>query len=310
MRRLALSCILALAVGCGGSSAVSSGGGTRGTSGGSGSSSGSGSTGAGSSTGTTTAGASSGTTGTSGAGSGSGGSSGSTICDTQRCVVYASADHDLYQVDPTTLNETHLCSFGGALTSTDVVTDIAVTAEGTLYAITKTRLFTVDPQTCVATLKTSLSTAGTSWVGLTFTANGLLLGADSVGNVVTIDPASGAVTPAGSFGGTLICSGDIVAIQNGTIYATAKDTSCSSGCNDKLVTLDPNNGYHATAIGDVGTYHAVYGLGYWGGKLYGFQHGGATLQIDPASGATSEINFSSGVAFSGGATTPLAPVFQ
>jgi hypothetical protein len=125
--------------------------------------------------------------------------------------------------------------------------------------------------------------------------------------VVSINPSSGAVSSAGSFG-SLACSGDLVAINdaNGTIYATATDPSCSS-CNDKLVTLDPNS-YAATVIGDVG-YTKVFGLGFWGGKLYGFTHAGLTLQINPQTGAATQIDTSS-YSFSGGATTPLAPIFQ
>lgn len=292
---------------CGGGASVSSGGAMAGTSGGSGRSSAS-SASSGSSGGSS--GGSTGTSGTSGASSaGTSGTSSSSICDTQSCVVYASADHDLYQVDPQTLTESHLCAFGGALTSTDVVTDIAVENQGTVYAITEKALYTVNPQTCAATEVATLSQSGTRWVGLTFTASGQLLAADGSGNVVTINPGSGAITPAGSFGG-LVCSGDLVAINDaaGTIYATASDPSCST-CNDKLVTLNPST-HAATVIGDVG-HRSVFGLGYWGGKLYGFSHGGLTLQINPATGASTVINTSNPtVAFSGGATTPLAPVFQ
>jgi len=224
-------------------------------------------------------------------------------------VVYASADHDLYQVDPSTLAQTHLCSFNGALTNStaDVVTDIAVQNAGTLYAITETRLLTVDPHTCAATQVASLSQAGTRWVGLTFTAGGQLLAADGSGNVVTIDPTTGAVTSAGSFGTNLVCSGDIVAINdsNGTIYATASNAQGTG--NDQLVTLDPTT-HAATVIGSVG-FSKVYGLGYWGGTLYGFTHTGLTLQINPSTGQGTQIGSTSpSVSFSGGATTPLAPV--
>lgn len=292
-----------VAVGCGGSEITT---GRPPGSGATGAGSSSGSTSAG---GTTTTGSSTGAATTTSGGTGGTSTSGGSICSTQRCVVYASSDHDLYQVDPTTAAETHLCSFNGALASTDVVTDIAVERQGTLYAITTTALFTVDPATCTATRLASLSSAGTRWVGLSFTAGGVLLAANGTGDVVSIDPASGQLTPAGSFGGTLACSGDLVAINDtaGTIYASAVDTTCTT-CNDQLVTLDPRT-YQAHVVGDLG-HRSVYGLGYWAGKLYGFTHAGYTLEIDPKTGASTVIQSpgASVVKFSGGATTPLAPV--
>jgi hypothetical protein len=299
MGRAVWAAALVVALGACGGGELSSHGSSGSASGGSGSGSGSGS-------GTGTGG----TTATNGPTGGSGGTSGGNLCDSQRCVVYASADHDLYQIDPQTLEQEHLCAFGGDLSgsSADVVTDLAVSAQGTVYAITLTKLYTVDPASCAATRVATLSQAGTRWVGLTFTASGELLGADGSGAVAQIDPASGQVTAAGSFRNGLACSGDLVAINDaqGSIYATATD---GSGGNDLLVKLDPGS-HVASVVGDVG-YRSVFGLGFWAGKLYAFTHAGATLEIDPATGAATSIGTTSpAVSFSGGATTPLAPVFQ
>jgi hypothetical protein len=236
------------------------------------------------------------------------------VCTNAGCAVYASTDHALYQVNPTTLAETQLCTFGGQLTQTsaDNVTDIAITSTGTLYAITETALFTVslpNGSTCAATKVASLSTSSTKFVCLAFTTGDTLLASDEKGNVYTIVATNGTVTQVGTFGGTLSCSGDMVAINdaNQTIYASAFDSSCSgSHCTDKLVTLAAPS-YTATVVGDLG-YSQVYGLGYWAGTLYGFTYAGQTLQIDPTSGASTLINTVAGTAFSGGATTPLAPV--
>jgi hypothetical protein len=251
-----------------------------------------------------------GTTGTTSTSS----TTGSSICTTQRCVVYASDDHTLYQVDPTNPGSLQqLCAFGGALNSTsaDTVTDIAVTPDGVLYAITETHLYTVDPQTCSATQQATLSTSNQRYVGLAFTAGGVLVAADETGDVETIDTSTGQVSQAGTFGGTLACSGDIVAIDDTsqTIFATAVDTSCtSSSCTDKLVTLDPST-FQATVVGDIG-YKQVYGLGYWAGQLYGFSRAGQTLQIDPTSGQATVLQTNSTLKFSGAGMTPLAPTLN
>lgn len=233
----------------------------------------------------------------------------SNLCTTQRCVVYASSDTDLYQVDPATLQLSHLCAFNGAVPTGTPVTDIAVAADGTVYGVTETAIYKIDPVTCATTQLAPLSTSTQKWVCLAFTAGGTLVAADTSGDVVTIDPASGAVSPAGSFNG-YGCSGDIVAIDdaNQTIYATATDPTCTTtSCDDLLVTLDPNNGYAATVVGHLG-YRGYFGLGYWAGKLYAFTHGGLELSIDPATAAHTVIAATNPVVkFSGGATTPLAP---
>ena len=247
-------------------------------------------------------------------------SSGSTgvagICSSQRCVVYAQTDHELYQVDPTDAgNLQDLCAFGGALgsTSADAVNDIAVRADGQLYAITKTDLYTVDPSTCAATHVQSVAPpGGNSFNCLGFLSDGTLLGATSQGDVTKIDPTTGAPTQVGSFGGGLKCSGDIVAVSNGVadlIFASAKPISGSSS-SDKLVSLDPNNGYQATVIGDIGS-PSVFGLGFWGGKLYGFTSSGDTLEIDPGTGHGNVLHQTSPtLKFYGAGTTPRAPIIS
>jgi hypothetical protein len=229
-------------------------------------------------------------------------------------VVYASSNTDLYQVDPVTLAQTHLCTFtidGGAPSS--VITDIAVKGEGGLFGVTEESLYSIDPRSCDLTPLVALSsgTGKTQWVGLAFTADDQLIAADEKGDVVNIDTSSGAVTTVGHFGSTYGCSGDLVAIDdaNQTIYASATDSSCTldTKCTDVLVTLDPGNGYAAHPIGNIG-YREVFGLGYWGGILYGFTHAGQTIQIDPDGGSSILIDSTQpAVLFSGGATTPLAP---
>jgi hypothetical protein len=229
-------------------------------------------------------------------------------------VVYAETAHSLYQVDPTNpTSTTKICDFGGALagtTSAKAVNDIAVDLTGQLFAITKTDLYSINGSTCSATHLAALGASGTTngFNGLSFDAQGHLLAANDIGDVKLIDVATGSVQTAGSFGGHFTCSGDIVTLSTGVVYATAKDTSCTgSSCNDKLVSLNPGFGYQATLIGDIG-YAGVFGLGYWDGTLYGFTRNGQSIQIDPVTGAGTLLGTQSTLTFFGAGTTPLAPV--
>jgi hypothetical protein len=261
--------------------------------------------------GTTGTGTTGGTTGTDTTSAGStGGTTGDALCSTQRCVVYAETDHELYEIDPAHPDSTtKLCTFGGALTSStaDSVNDIAVQRDGALYGITRTDLYRIDPATCAATHVVQMASSGFNC--LAFDGQGHLIAATQTGDVSLIDVGTGAVTAAGRFGGTLGCSGDLVTLSNGLVYATAKDSSCTSNCTDLLVTLDPSNGYQATTVGDIGS-AGVFGLGFWGGVLYGFTKNGESIQIDPASGAGTTLGVQATLKFYGAGTTPLAPILR
>jgi hypothetical protein len=243
----------------------------------------------------TTGGTTSGTGTTTG-----GGTTGSAVCGTQRCVVYAHTASDLYIIDPTSLVETHLCSFSGL--NGDAY-DLAVRADGTVFAVTATDLYSVDATTCAAT---HLATLGSSsnFNGMTFTLNGHLLAADSAGgNVDEIDTSTGAVSQVGNYGGGLYSSGDLVALSNGKIYATVTDFS---GNGDELASVDPTNGYQATVIGNTG-FSSIYGLAFWAGTLYGFDSYGDIITIDPSTGVGTLVR-NDNVSWYGAGTTPVAPL--
>ena len=223
------------------------------------------------------------------------------ICTTQSCVVYAETATDLYQVDPVALTQTHLCAFSGV---GGAVNDIAVDASGVLYALTATTLYRVDPRTCASTQVASIAGA-VNFNGLSFLADGRLVAVDDTGAVDQIDPATGAVSSVGSYGGNLGSSGDLVAISSGEIYATARDRS-GAITDDVLVKLDPARGFAATAVGTITGFRQIYGLGYWAGVLYGFDSSGQVTKIDPATGRAS-LAINNALVWYGAGTTPLAP---
>jgi hypothetical protein len=244
---------------------------------------------------------------------GSGGTTGAfdagSICQTQNCAVYAETPRTLYQVDPNPPNAmTELCDFHGDIHPDAGVNDIAVKRDGTLYGVTKTDLYEIDPHTCVGTHVVHLPQGdGGGFNCLTFSDQDTLIAADQRGQVLTVDINTGLATDAGRFGGGMGCSGDIVALQDGTFYATAK--FLNDGGGDYLVTLDPSRGYAATRVTSTTLgFHSIFGLGYWAGTLYGFDNSGNVLAIDPVLGHASLLRNEPNTVFYGAGTTPLAPV--
>ncbi len=95
-------------------------------------------------------------------------------------------------------------------------------------------------------------------------------------------------------------SGDIVSFEVGPgkyeTYATVRcETYSEPGCEaDWLAEIDPTDGY-ARLIGkivdrDTGEgYQEIYGLGFWGDRLYGFTEGGQYIHIDLETGQASLV---------------------
>src|SRR5512135_928199 len=109
-------------------------------------------------------------------GSGSGSGSGSFL-------VYAHSDTTLYTIDLATQSLVTIGSFA----TTDVITDLAVAPNGTIYVNGEQSLFTADPNDGHVTRVGSLSTCGTRGVALTTTSDGRLWIGDYLGAICEID---------------------------------------------------------------------------------------------------------------------------
>jgi hypothetical protein len=257
--------------------------------------------------GTTGTNATNGTTGVNGT-SGTTSTSGVVCGGATDCVVYAHTGGDLYQVDPTSLQVSHLCSFSGL--NGDAY-DLAVRSDGTLFVVTggsPAAIYKVNPTTCASGHVVDLP-SGLNFNSLTFTTNGELLSASATGEVDSLDLTTGAVTQVGSYGTGLGSSGDLVVVYDPNtaqdlIYATV--VGITNG--DMLIRVDPNNNFTGTIIGNIG-YSEIYGLGYWAGTLYGFDSSGDVLQIDPNTAAATLLT-NDGNDWYGAGTTPHAPVFR
>lgn len=201
------------------------------------------------------------------------------------------------------------------------INDMAVTPDGELYAVSKTTLYRIDPQTAhaskVAEVKEGADKNPPPNVALTFERSGQLLASDKDGALRRIHytgSKKGQVELIGSYGSGLKSSGDLVAIKDGTLYGASDEGSGASKENNLLIRVDPKTG-QARVVGAIG-HGYVWGLAYWAGVIYGFTAEptnpgtGKLLRIDPDTGkGTLLVEYPYyPYQFWGAAVTPMAPI--
>ncbi len=180
------------------------------------------------------------------------------------------------------------------------LTDIAASSSGAVYGVSFDQLYSIDPETSRATLIAGLPSSDTN--ALDVGPGGQLIAADRSGVVWTIDPQTGNGSEVARFPAGLVSSGDLVVLDDGTVYATA-----AGGPGEVLVVLDLNRG---TALQAFGLPDAVYGLLVRGGKLIGLTNTsssgrctmGEVLAIDPQQATYKEsgcLDFRAGGAANG-----------
>ena len=208
--------------------------------------------------------ASGGTGSDSGTGSGGGGGTSYTV--------YAHSDHVLYSIDLATRNLVTI----GAFDTTDVMTDLAVAPNGTIYLVSYYSLFTASPVDAHVTRVGSLSTCGQQGVALTTTDDGRMWVADYMGAICEVDLSGGTpvVKPPVTIQDGLALSGDMVGIGNGTVFGTAyrlDDTTTET--DNLLIQVDVATGA-VTQLGATG-YPRLYGAAFQQNKVFGFTHDGS-----------------------------------
>lgn len=213
--------------------------------------------------------------------------------------MYAHSRDTLYIVDPVTFDVTTVGPFNAL--GGDFITDLAVTPDGTIYGISNTKLYRVDPSGQAIFVA---DVAGVSNVALTFLPDGTLLASDASGGVRSIDPATGAVIEIGAFGGGYATAGDLVAVADGTMYAISDQGLPDAFTNNILLTVDPSTGV-ASPVGQIG-YGRTFGAAYTNGHVYAFTSIGEIIEIDPMTGAGTPVR-THALEFWGAAVTPLVP---
>lgn len=234
--------------------------------------------------------------------------------DTSR--VYAHSGQTLYLMNSLTLATTTVGSMTGL--GTQSLTDIAIDKNDRMLGVTLDKLYEVDPGTGAATLIGDL-TGVSNATSLSFVPSDLsdpnspdiLVTVDSFGAVFEINPANGQATEIGNYGivpaGQVRSSGDLFGVRGVGIYATVDIGDGQSPTPDFLARIDPTT-WTATPIGTGTGFDKIFGVGYWGGKIYGFvdmgaNNGGKMIEIDINTGDAIELSQSSVRWFGAGVAT-------
>jgi hypothetical protein len=191
------------------------------------------------------------------------------------------------------------------------MTDLAINADGAAWGITFNALYRVDLVTARCTFLSPF--AGAMFNGLSFIPGTelepgeRLVAANRNGAVVRVDTATGAIRQIGLYGPDTGSSGDIVSVVDGGTFATIVDLDVAFGEEpiEYLARIDPDTG-RATRIGLTGV-SRTWGVGYWGGTVFGFTEGGAVVTFNTATGRATEVARNN-VAWWGAAVTTLAPI--
>lgn len=200
--------------------------------------------------------------------------------------------------------------------------DLAVNSEEVIYTTSSDTLFSVDPETAVVTaVGTFGGLAGRERLfALTFLAEGelggsageVLIGATNEGAYYRIDPATAEAELLGNYPDEWQSSGDLVSVEGLGTYATLKRPDFPSDVLARIL-FSSDGSSIVTVVGpvrnDAEDYTQLFGLGFWGEKLYGFSNSGQLIEIDLTTGRGTTVSGDTGTdQFWGAGVTTRAPV--
>lgn len=230
--------------------------------------------------------------------------------------VYGHSGDRLYRLDPMTLAPTEI----GAMTGLDAgLLDLAVDKNDRLVGITRLKLYSLSATTGAATLIRDLSASAQNFTSLSYVPGAamsdpdMLISANDQGNVYRIDETNGNAVLLGNYGMhnsmQVVSSGDIFGVRGFGVFATV---DVGTGTMDYLARIDTTT-WKATPLPNPTGYDKIFGLGFWGGKIYGFVDDGfdagtgKLIEINPTTGTATMLN-SSGVRWFGAGVTTSAPI--
>lgn len=224
--------------------------------------------------------------------------------------VFGHSSDILFRLEPKTKAVTEIGKFSGCST----IIDIALDEASTLYAVSYAALYTVDKTTAKCTqIATGSYPNSLSFVpkGTVDASAEALVGYED-SDYVRIDTKTGAKTKIGALGGGLRSSGDIVSVKGGKSFLTVKGTGTTCTSNDCLVEVDPATGKLVKNWGSI-EHNNVFGLSFWGGKVYGFDDSGELFEVTFGTSSVTTTTISipskpSGLSFWGAGSSTSAPL--
>jgi hypothetical protein len=253
---------------------------------------------------------------------GNGGGSGQQGCGgLNNCYsVYAHSNDTLYVVDLMAKTLQVIGKFNAP--NNDVITDLAVAPDNTIYVISNTAIYTANATDGHVTKIGSLAACGTKGVALTTTPTGEIWTGDFSGALCKIDVSVSppAVSSPVTMGSGMALSGDLVGVADGTIYGTAYKLSDSANtgtqASNVLVKIDLTTGA-VTQMGPTG-YPKLFGTSFAQDGVIGFTHDGTghVISIDPTTGAATPFatfmdpTTNQPISFAGAGVNSLVPVIQ
>lgn len=236
--------------------------------------------------------------------------------------MYAHSGGMLYRLNPTTLTPQAIGAMSGL--GADLL-DLAVDKDDHLVGITRDKLYKLDSVTGAATLLADLSGTAGGFTSLSYVpmsddpnSSEILVTANNVGDVYRIDITGTSATafgPIGNYGkrgnDVIKSSGDLFGVRGFGIYATV---DIGSGTNDWLAKIDPVT-WKATPLAQDTGFDHIFGLGFWGDKIYGFADDGfdagtgKMIQIDKTTGKGTVLTTGSERWFGAGVTTNAVVIF-
>ena len=260
-------------------------------------------------------------------------------------IIYAHTDTELYSLDPISQQVTDIGPFSAGST-TPVITDLAVDAEGNVWVNSETAIYRAavpsSPGTVQLTLVSDISgSSGQKFYALGFAPAGVLgtnetlVAGDSTGALYAVE-TNGQTTKLGTFGtdgsgNPYELSGDVVFYeQNGTARGLATIRSCPKGScstsNDLLAEVDvpamtaayqskaPASSLRKQLLGKGTGFGRLFGVGAWNSDVFAFSRSGSSepaqlVRIDGSGVGTSIATFAQiSAGWSGAGVTTKAPV--
>jgi hypothetical protein len=229
----------------------------------------------------------------------------------ENSAVYAHSSSTLYRVDPVTFAVTEVGPFVWP-TGSDSMTDIAIDKDGLMIGISYGSVYRVDSGNASCTLLSNnlqgmfngLSFVPAGQVGFPEGPDVLVGSRNTDGVIHSIDPDTGAVTPVGDMGGDWVSSGDIVSIHG---FGTVATVTTGSGLGSDVLARLESGTFAATPIGTDTGYGDLWGVGFWGGDVFGFSEDGTFVIVNTTTGTATPVE-TSAPRWWGAAVTTAAPI--